>query len=402
MRRFFNEEKVEKMEREQFTYEPDLCAYPANAVLSLTNQCNFRCTYCFVDFNEKVMSLETARKAINMIVENGKRKNENPSITFFGGEPLLQYDSLIVPLINEYRGRVRWGITTNGLLLTEDMVDFFVENNVGVLFSMDGCKESHDMHRKDKDGNGTFSRLYKNMCYLLLKQEDTILRATFTKATIPYIYENYLFAKRMGFKEMFIAPNEYEEYDEDDYLALREQLDAIGLEITKYILEPKMSPPPPILHNLVRFAQRVSDTAPFEFMYYVMKCGFGTTSVGISPEGDIIACQERNSKDDIFNIGHVDTGIDQAKHEEFLEEYFRRVDDMKCPRRGGCPAFIRRECFLGQCVSRLFDLSKDKKFAPSSGKCIFSRAGMEVGAHLSRLFKRGLNPKIELYFRGSV
>ena len=137
-------------------YPPDFC-FPTNAVLNLTNECTHRCKMCFVDFNPRRMSFEVADAAVQFVINNCKEvekygDKKNPSIIFFGGEPLLEYDSIIVPLIHKYGKRITWAITTNGLLLDEDKVDFFRQNEVNILMSFDGDKITQNLQRPLKNG----------------------------------------------------------------------------------------------------------------------------------------------------------------------------------------------------------------------------------------------------------
>lgn len=123
--------------------EYDSLKKPTNAVVSLTNQCNNACPYCFVDFNPMRMGFETAEKIIAFLKENCS-DGEIPTFVFFGGEPLLEFEGIIKPLIEKYGESVKWSITTNGTLLTEEIIDFFSDNKVSILLSMDGNKQIQD------------------------------------------------------------------------------------------------------------------------------------------------------------------------------------------------------------------------------------------------------------------
>ena len=124
-----------------------------SACLNLTNQCNLRCDYCFVNQSADRMSLDTAKAAVSLVHNNLLRKRELDNtpdlkgvINFFGGEPLLEYNSIIVPLtiwIEEtYPNDFNLGITTNGTLLTKERIDFLYDHNIIPLLSMDGDKET--------------------------------------------------------------------------------------------------------------------------------------------------------------------------------------------------------------------------------------------------------------------
>lgn len=115
-------------------------AKPTSAVVSLTDSCNNACPYCFVDFNPQRMKLETAIQTVEFLKKNCLPE-QKPTFCFFGGEPLLEYDSIIVPLVEKYGDSVTWSITTNGVALTEERIDFLAAHGVEILLSMDGTKE---------------------------------------------------------------------------------------------------------------------------------------------------------------------------------------------------------------------------------------------------------------------
>ena len=109
--------------------------------LNLTQKCNLKCKYCFVLQQPKEMTLETAIDAVNFYAKNALEEGTEPSLTLFGGEPMLKYEEIIVPLIKYIRenyGYYDIGITTNGTLLNREVYEFFKENDVGMLLSLDG------------------------------------------------------------------------------------------------------------------------------------------------------------------------------------------------------------------------------------------------------------------------
>ena len=111
--------------------------YYGSYIMNVTEACNFRCIYCPVKYSPKHISFEMACK----IVDYCLKQQDHPHISFFGGEPLLVYDEIIVPLICCYKDKVSWGISTNGSLLTPQRLKFLYDNHVKILFSIDGPKE---------------------------------------------------------------------------------------------------------------------------------------------------------------------------------------------------------------------------------------------------------------------
>jgi uncharacterized protein len=149
-------------------------------VLQITQNCNFRCSYCPYTTSEfyttrthssKRMSEEVAIKAIDFLADHSL-KRDSVTIGFYGGEPLLEYDLLkkLVEYANDvFLGkRVNYTITTNGSLLTDEIVSFLEENDFNLLISIDGTKKAHDRNRKfAATGKGTFDSIEKNLkeCY---------------------------------------------------------------------------------------------------------------------------------------------------------------------------------------------------------------------------------------------
>lgn len=317
--------------RKTFTaYPPDFC-FPTNAVLNLTNECTHRCKMCFVDFNPRRMSFEVADAAVQFVINNCKEvekygDKKNPSIIFFGGEPLLEYDSIIVPLIHKYGKQITWAITTNGLLLDEDKIDFFRQNEVNILMSFDGDKITQNLQRPLKNGQGSFEANVKNIPYYVLRYPHSEMRATVTKESIPYFYENFLFAEKMGFYSCdFVMDSRVEiEYTEQDKRNLMDQMDKIATHIiTKLILGHE---------DVIQFNTLIKAFTTLDiisknpsFNNEVYRCGTGITSVGVGTDGKLYPCQEESStlSDD---IGTVFTGIDKDKHWQHVKTYMGAID----------------------------------------------------------------------------
>lgn len=165
---------------------PEIIVHPCNDIveellsrnlskicLQVTQQCNFRCDYCVYSgqYNNrshslKKMNWETARKAIDFLVQNSSC-NETIDIGFYGGEPLLEYD-FIKKCMSYAREKAEgknltFSITTNGSLLTYEIAERFLQDNVNVVVSIDGPKEVQNRQRKLLNGEGSFDTVYYNV-----------------------------------------------------------------------------------------------------------------------------------------------------------------------------------------------------------------------------------------------
>ena len=161
-------------------------------IISITEQCNLRCTYCCYSGDYKnnrkhstsLMSTQDIDEVFDYIQVHCKK--DTLKIAFYGGEPLTNFSTLRYAIVN---ARVIWGnaveisVSTNGVMLTKDKVDWLVEQNVRLDISIDGGKHTHDSQRKDIGGNGSFEKVYAAISYIYEKhpkyfKENVILLMT--------------------------------------------------------------------------------------------------------------------------------------------------------------------------------------------------------------------------------
>lgn len=175
-----------KADRVQITEHPEskyVNSYINNnmtsVILQVTQNCNLRCEYCVYSgsyynrvHNNKRMSLETAMAAIDYLAEHSS-DTDVLHIGFYGGEPLLEFD-LIKECVSYAKRRCNgkqlyYNLTTNGTLVTKEIVEFFLENNVLMMFSLGGPKEIHDLSRRSSSNQGSFEKLLSNI--KMIKEE---------------------------------------------------------------------------------------------------------------------------------------------------------------------------------------------------------------------------------------
>ena len=170
----------------------------SSAFLNLTNACNLACQYCFVEQHPDFMTLETAKYAADWLASNAEN-GDKPSINFFGGEPLLQWDKIIVPLTEYIRGKYgrnfQLSMTSNCILMDEEKAAFCKENGIGLLFSVDGDKATQDCNRPCRDGRSSFDILLPKMPIVLEYWPHVTFRSTVTPETCGELYRNMLFAE---------------------------------------------------------------------------------------------------------------------------------------------------------------------------------------------------------------
>lgn len=294
----------------------------SSAMLVLTHACNLECRYCFVHQNPSWMTLETAMQAVQFLIRNARCEGCTPSINFFGGEPMLMWDSIIVPVCkwirNEYKEPFGISITTNGTMLNEERMDFLKQYGVGLLLSIDGAKETQDYNRPTHSGASSFD-LLKDVLPLICKyRPGTTFRMTTIPETCNHIYENIEFAINGGFKSFFIIPNVFQEWSDEaketltkemrkysDYYinSFRQRIDPIHFSDIDKKFQSIIK-----INNAIRSDSYRTNANGKS----AGKCGLGTNRfASIDPEGNLYACQEMTSNDgdkSIFYIGNIHEG----------------------------------------------------------------------------------------------
>ena len=184
--------------------------------LHVAHDCNMRCKYCFGDTGafegqRSLLSFETGKKAIDFLIKHsGSRRNLE--IDFFGGEPLLNFDvvkELVAygKQVQEDHGKnIRFTITTNGLLLDDEKIDYINSNMVNVILSIDGRPHVNDSMRKTVNGKGTYELIHKNYLNLVNKREGTYyVRGTFTRNNLDFS-EDVKHLVDSGFRNVSVEP----------------------------------------------------------------------------------------------------------------------------------------------------------------------------------------------------
>lgn len=320
--------------------------------LHVAHDCNLKCKYCFAsqgDFNgeKSLISYEMGKKAIDFLIErSGKRKNLE--VDFFGGEPLMNFD--VVKKLVEY-GRAleeangkkfRFTMTTNGILLDDEITDYLNENMHNIVLSLDGSKEVNDKMRPTLNNKGSYDIIVPKYRKLIEKRGDGhyFVRGTFTRENLEFSKDVIHFAD-LGFKKTSIEPVVD---SEDNPFALRdEDLPKIFEEYEKLAKE---------------YADRRVKKDDFTFFHFMVDlkhgpcvikrlsgCGAAVEYVAVTPEGDIYPCHQFVGNED-FKLANLDDEEITLKNdivETFkVSNVYSKEDCKKCWARfycsGGCHA----------------------------------------------------------------
>lgn len=299
----------------------------SSAMLVLTHECNLRCRYCFVEKKAERMSFDVALAAAQFLIKNAEENGDIPHINFFGGEPTLMWDSVIVPLTTwirqEYKKPFTLGMTTNGILLSDDKISFMKKNKIGLLFSIDGAKETQDYNRPHHDGSGSFDTLRDIIPKIAANFPNATFRGTIIPETCRYTFDNIMFAKNSGFSNFYMVPNVFETWTDESKVVLMEEFNRY---VDYYINEYRAGRSPIQLSTLedafldIKKINMAIDKQHYRVMrqcHACGKCGLGSNrNASIHPNGDIYGCQEMTSNeghDGIFYIGNVYSGVDDAR-----------------------------------------------------------------------------------------
>ncbi|HAE63176.1 MAG TPA: thioether cross-link-forming SCIFF peptide maturase [Eubacteriaceae bacterium] len=283
--------------------------------LHVSHDCNMRCGYCFASEGsfegEKVlMDIETGKEAIDFLIKNsGKRKHLE--IDFFGGEPLMNFE-VVKSLVEYAREReletekvFRFTMTTNGLLLNEDIIEYLDENMANVVLSIDGRKETNDNMRKTINNEGTYKYIIDKIKRMSEKRgsKDHYIRGTFTKNNLDFS-KDVLDLANQGFPSISVEPvvatpdNDYALTGED-ILDLEKEYENLAVEYLNYNKQGDK-------FNFFHFNIDLHG-GPCAYKR-VSGCGAGTDYVAVTPTGEIYPCHQFVGKED-FILGDLEKGI---------------------------------------------------------------------------------------------
>jgi len=318
--------------------------------LHIAHDCNLACQYCFAGEGEyhgrrALMSLETGKKALDYLIDNsGSRRNLE--VDFFGGEPLMNWQ-VVKDLVHygrskekEFNKRFRFTLTTNGVLLNEEVMEFCNKEMANVVLSLDGRKAINDKMRPFRNGKGSYDLIVPKYQKFVesTNQTNYYVRGTFTNNNLDFSEDVKHFAD-LGFKQMSIEPVVG---DEDEPYAIRaEDLPKIMEEYDKLAIE---------------YIKRTKEGKWFNFFHFMIDldqgpcvakrlsgCGSGTEYLAVTPWGDLYPCHQFVGQED-YILGNVTDGISKPEivNEFKLCNVYAKEKCRECFARfycsGGCAA----------------------------------------------------------------
>lgn len=311
--------------------------------LHVAHTCNLNCSYCFASQGKykgerALMSYETGARALDFLIENsGTRRNLE--VDFFGGEPLMNFD-VVKRLVayarekeKEKNKNFRFTLTTNGVLIDDEVIDFCNREMSNVVLSLDGRKEVHDRFRKDYAGNGSWEKIVPKFQRLVEKRggKNYYIRGTYTHLNVDFT-EDIKEMLSLGFTELSLEPvvcdkNDPNALTEEDLPVLKREYEKLAELMLK----------------------RKKEGKPFTFYHYMLDlndgpcvykrisgCGSGTEYMAVTPWGDLYPCHQFVGEEK-FRLGDIYNGVtNTAVQKEFFD----------------CNAYSRKEC--RDCWARLY------------------------------------------------
>ena len=311
--------------------------------LHVAHTCNLNCAYCFASQGKyhgdrALMSFEVGRRALDFLMENSGSR-VNLEVDFFGGEPLMNWD-VIKDLVAYARGqegprgkKFRFTLTTNGMLIDDDVIDFANREMHNVVLSLDGRKETHDRLRVDYAGQGSYERIVPKFQELVRRRggKGYYMRGTFTHANPDFTRDLFHMAD-LGFDQLSMepvvcAPDDPAALTEADLPIVLEQYEILAKEMLRREREGRP----------ITFYHYMLDLTGGPCIYKrISGCGSGTEYMAVTPWGDLYPCHQFVGEE-AYKLGDIWQGVtNTAVQDEFKS----------------CNAYARPEC--ADCWARLY------------------------------------------------
>lgn len=338
---------IAELERSRQLFTPDnfedmagtLKARSGNVIkalcLHVAHTCNLNCSYCFASQGKyhgerALMSFEVGKRAIDFLIENSGSRH-NLEVDFFGGEPLMNWQ--VVKQLVEYgrsqeeahNKKFRFTLTTNGVLLNDEIMEFCNREMANVVLSLDGRKEVNDKMRPFRNGTGSYDLIVPKFQKFAesRNQDKYYVRGTFTHNNLDFS-NDVLHLADLGFKQISVEPVVAQ--PTEDYAIREEDLPQLYEEYDKLAAE---------------MVERHKNGNDFNFFHFMIDleggpcvakrlsgCGSGTEYLAVTPWGDLYPCHQFVGNED-FLLGNVDEGI---KRQDICDEF-------KC-----CNVYAKEKC----------------------------------------------------------
>ncbi|MDP1879446.1 MAG: radical SAM protein [Parachlamydiaceae bacterium] len=361
----------------------------------LTDKCNLSCSYCYLSEKgeKRYIDNQTLSRVIYWFFQQCIQVDEKKiNIVFFGGEPLIAFPRLKFAvefaknLAKRFSVEISFLTITNGTLVNEEILDFFIENKVVLQLSIDGEKDSHNEHRTTKSNKGSHNsiKFIENIKKYLNKGLKVSANMVYTSHTAHKLYKNYLYLQSLGFKSIRLRPVTgcFDEWDEH---ILKEQ---INLILNDWANKDDIK-----LYPISNYFEHQKRTSSFDELDNEVVCNLASLQFTVDMNGDLFPCHRFRYHQDYmsFNFGNIiHNTIDKEKIKNFLDSRPRRDGGCsKCPFKYFCDV---------QCVYAFYEKNKNLN-TPDPQLCLVSKSIWEtflefMNQYSSHSSKNYLNPSL--------
>ena len=307
--------------------------------LHIAHTCNLNCSYCFASQGKyhgdrALMSYEVGKRALDFLIENSGSRH-NLEVDFFGGEPLMNFD-VVKQLVayarsieKQHNKHFRFTLTTNGVLIDDDVIDFANREMSNVVLSLDGRKEVHDRYRVDYAGNGSWEKIVPKFQKLVAARDgkNYYMRGTFTHANPDFTKDLFHMADDLGFTELSMepvvcAPDDPAALTPEDIAIVKEQYEILAKDMLRREKE----------GHPITFYHYMLDLTGGPCVYKrISGCGSGTEYMAVTPWGDLYPCHQFVG-DPKYSLGNIWDGVTNAA----AQEEFRACNAYARPDCAGC------------------------------------------------------------------
>lgn len=386
--------EIEKLIREGilFSYAPNYFASKLtlkSMCLNVAHSCNFACKYCFAKKGsyggeKSTMNFETSSKAIDFLVKESK-ENTALEVDFFGGEPFLAIDT-VIKTINYAKKKYsnikfRFTLTTNASLITKEIEDFLFENDVSIVLSLDGDRETNDEFRIYSNGKGTYFDVIEKIKIVAehrKKSQGYYVRGTYTHKNLNISKTVFdLFNKGFDFisLEPVVTKDKEIAISEEDLPKLRHEYE-----------------------KLADIFVETQDSRRWQFFHFnidleagpciqkrIHGCGAGVEYIAVSPNGDIYPCHQFDGVEK-YKLGNIFDGITQPE----LTEKFNKANFLFNKKE--CSECWARFYCSGGCIANNFNVNGDI-FSPYKIGCEIQKMRIEAALYVQYKFaEKGIKP----------
>jgi uncharacterized protein len=361
---------------------------PITAInLDVTNDCILRCDYCFKGKKDKQkLSWNVAAKTMDFLIRHSQDQRDL-QVALFGGEPLMEFDLIkkLVPYAEQkaayYGKKIHFSVTTNCVLVNDQIISFFRRHQMKFHTSIDGGPESNDRHRRFPDGRGTSAIIEPKIKEILKCWPAVVARTTVSNDTVHRWMEDTLYLAELGYKNLAMIPAPECDWTDRQWGYMRRELRKMS---DFYIARFRTGKPLYIKHidDGVK-----SIVKPSRQKYH---CGAGRGYLAIKTDGAIYPCSRFAGRIDAqsgnhWQLGSVFEGIDQAKRKIFLA--FDCVSDTKADCEN-CLAV--HACGIG-CIAVNWAHARDIA-KPHPNHCKFKNMSFAEAVRIHYILKSEKNP----------